>query len=124
MKKIWLLVLLISWLSACTAPQPKQTTSSNDSSGPAAMLLAQAQEQQTLGQQTQAIALAERALRLEPRNGSAWLALAQLHFDGGDLVKAEQFARRSLQFAGGNKALEQACRELINKINMQLKQNS
>lgn len=120
MKKILLFVLLASWLSACTAPQPKQKAPT--SGGPAAMLLAQAQEQQTLGQQAQAIALTERALRLEPRNGSAWLALAQLHFDGGNLVKAEQFARRALQFAGGDESLGQACRELMNKISMQMKQ--
>lgn len=119
MKRIWLLAFVVLWISACTVPQPKQTTSS----GPAATLLAQAQEQASLGEQAQAIALTERALRLEPRNGSAWLALAKLHYSGGDMSKAEQFARRALQFSGGNKPLEQACRELIEKIGMQVKQS-
>ncbi len=49
-----------------------------------------------------AIAQVERTVRIEPRNVYAWHKLATLQLAAGDSNKAEQFARRSNQFATGN----------------------
>ncbi len=121
MKKL-ILVLTIFLLNSCAVQPPQQTQETT--SGPAAELMAQADQQAENGENAQAIALLERAVHIEPRNGYAWLHLAKLHFDSGDLNKAEQFALKATQFAGGDKVLEQECQEFLDKVRLQLKQRS
>ncbi len=115
MKRVWLFVFGVLLVSACSVTPPKQATST----GPAVLLLAEAQKISAAGDHAKAIALIERAVRLEPRNGNAWLELAKLHFSDGDLGKAEQFARRALQFAGTDQALVQQSRALLEQIRLQ-----
>ncbi len=85
-------------------------------SGPTRILLAQAADKERQGNIGEAIVLAERAVRIEPRNAYAWHHLAELYFSNGDLKKAEQFARRSIQLAHGNDSLIERNHELIEKI--------
>jgi len=112
MKRIWLLAVIAVLLNACSFQPPKE----GEPVGPAEILLAQAQEKQAAGESEQALALVERALRLEPRKAEGWLALARLHYEGGDLRRAKQFARRALQFAGADKRLVRESRALLERI--------
>lgn len=112
MKRVWLLAIIAVLLNACSIQPPKE----GEPVGPAEVLLAQAQENVAQGEHDQAIALIERALRLEPRKAEAWLELARVRYETGDLGRAENFARRALQFAGGDQALARASRALLEKI--------
>jgi len=116
MKKVLLLAITLLLVNGCAvqAPQPTRT-------GPGVLLMAQADELAANGEHSQAIALLERAVRIEPRNGHAWLRLARLHVASGDLNKAQQFARRAMQFAGTDKMLKRACQELLDNVSQQLK---
>lgn len=105
-------VILLALLSAACAYTPSQPAGT----GPAAELIAQADTLQQSGDIHGAIARVERAVRLEPRNAHAWHRLATLHFASGDLNKAEQFARRSNQFAAGNRALIDANQQLLEEV--------
>jgi Flp pilus assembly protein TadD len=116
MKRFWLFAVIAVLLNACSFQPPKK----GEPVGPAEILLAQAKEKKAAGETEQAIALIERALRLEPRKAEGWLALARLHYEGGDLHRAEQFARRALQFAGADKKLVQESQELLTKIRKEL----
>jgi len=89
-------------------------------SGPVGVLMVEADQQAAKGDQARAIALLERAVRIEPRNAHAWLRLARLHFSAGDLNKAQQFARRAKQFAGADKTLKRECQALLNKVNSKM----
>jgi len=114
MRKVFLLAITVLLVNACAIQTPKQT-----SGGPAETLIAQADQFVANGDNSQAIALLDRAVRIEPRNGYAWLHLARLHFASGDLNKAEQFARRAMQVAGGDKALLRESQAMIEKIRLQ-----
>jgi Tfp pilus assembly protein PilF len=111
MRNVFLLAIAVLLLNACAvhAPQPS-------SSGPVPVLMAQADQFVVAGDNRQAIALLERAVRIEPRNGHAWLRLARLHLASGESNKAEQFARRAMQFAASDKRLQQECQEFIGKL--------
>lgn len=116
MKRIFLFVVTALLLNACAVQAPLQTQR-----GPVGALMAQADQFSAKGDSRQAIALIERAVRIEPRNGHAWLRLAKLYFESGDLNKAEQFARRAKQFAGADKSLQRQCQQLLEKVRSQLK---
>jgi len=119
MKKILSLVMTVLLLSACAMHSPQLSHG-----GPASVLMAQAGQHAADGDNAQAIALLERAVRIDPRNGHAWLRLARLHFESGDLNKAEQFARRAMQFAGPDKLLKRECQVLLDKVRRNMKKAS
>ena len=98
-------------MSGCsTAPmQP-------EGSAPAQQLFTQADTLQQNGDIKGSIAQVERIVRLEPRNAYAWHRLATLHLANGELNKAEQFARRSNQYAAGNKALIAENQKVIDEV--------
>lgn len=76
-------------------------------SGPAVTSLhRQAMQQARAGEHASAIAVLERALRIEPRNAFVWTALAEQHLASGDRGQAEQVAGRANGFARGNPYLE------------------
>ncbi len=114
MTKVFLFAIVVLLLNACAVHAPQHSHR-----GPVTGLMAQADQQATDGNHSQAIALLERAVRIEPRNGHAWLRLARLHFVSGDLYKAEQFARRATQFSGADKMLQRECQALLEKIRRQ-----
>jgi len=115
MRKMLLLAVTALLVSACAIQPPQSST------GPGGLLMAQADQLSANGEHSQAVALLERALRIDRRNGHAWLRLARLHFAADDLNKAEQFARRAIQFAGADKRLTRACHELLDEISQQQK---
>jgi Flp pilus assembly protein TadD len=112
MKRIRLIAVTLLLLASCSVQPPKQ----DGTGGPAGILLTQADEKAAVGDRAQAIALLERAVRLEPRNGYAWLRLGKLYLAKGDSARAEQFARRALQFAGGDRALAEQSKGLLEEI--------
>jgi tetratricopeptide (TPR) repeat protein len=63
-----------------------------------------------------AIALLERALRIEPRRAELWLDLARIHLFREDPERALQFARKGLQLAAGNEPLTREARALLTQI--------
>ena len=113
MRKYYLPIALALALGACTSTGP---VSEPKASGPSAVLLAQANTLEQAGDVDKSIALVERAVRIEPRNAFAWHRLAKLYFALVEYGKAEQFARRSIQFAAGNKRLIEDNQQLIELI--------
>jgi predicted Zn-dependent protease len=57
------------------------------------------------GKLSTAAASIERALRIEPRNPRLWQELARVRLQQGQLVQAENVAKRSSSFAGSDNAL-------------------
>lgn len=62
----------------------------------AGVLLAQSETLRQNGQLPQAVALMERAIRLEPSRGDLWVQLGRLRFEEGELARAEQYARKGI----------------------------
>lgn len=93
-----------------TLPAPSETSTQTTESGSeetkppqniarknaAGVLLAQSETLRQNGQLPQAVALVERAIRLEPSRGDLWVQLGQLRFEGGELARAEQYARKGI----------------------------
>ncbi len=113
--KIVLVSLIALMLVGCSGMQPGGHYRME---GPTAVLLTQAEEQERAGDYDKAIASVERAVRIEPRNAYAWYRLAQLHFAIDSLAKAEQFARRAIQFAGDQRRLVSDSERLIDAIHL------
>lgn len=108
-------LILITLIATGCSTAPMQPSELN--SGPAAQLISQADMMQQMGDYNNAIALVERAVRIDPRNAYAWHRLANLNLLNSKLDKAEQFALRSNQFAAGNKELLEANQNIINEVN-------
>jgi tetratricopeptide (TPR) repeat protein len=60
-----------------------------------------------------AAAVAERALRISPRDAEMWLRLAEIRYSQGRLGEADGFARRASGFAGTDRELHQRIAELL-----------
>ncbi len=88
------------------------------SSGNAAVssLVAQAQSEAAAGDLERAAATLERALRVAPQDPIPWYELARVRFEQGNLIQAENLARRSLSFAGQSPGLQIHAWELIADI--------
>ncbi len=110
MKISLLLIAALLLLSGCSVTGPQMREQSD---GPARVLLAQAQLAAQAGELNRAIALVERAVRIEPRNPYLWHRLAQLQLRAGNRTKAAQFARRSEQFGDQDPQLRRANRHII-----------
>ncbi len=106
------LLLLIIAVTGCSNVAMKPVSHSSASQ----QLLAQAEAAQQSGDLSGAISHVERAVRIEPRNAYAWHTLATLQLAAGNMNKAEQFARRSNQYAAGNQALIEANQSMMEKI--------
>ena len=73
--------------------EPPANAARNNAAG---TLLAQSETLRQSGQLPQAVALVERAIRLEPRRGDLWVQLGRLRFESGELARAEQYARKGI----------------------------
>ncbi len=109
------LALLVLNIAACSVA-PINSVDKGRSAGPADTLLAQANSKASLGETNQAIAVLERAVRLQPRDANAWLRLAELYLGLGEAHKAEQFARRAKQFSGADKSLLWRIEQVIMQV--------
>lgn len=118
MKNVFLFAVTVFLMSGCAMQAPQQARS-----GPGGVLMTHADQYVAAGEDAQAIALLERMVRIEPRNGHAWLRLAEIHFASGELNKAEQFARRAMQFAGTDKMLLRETQLLLDKVRRQMEQS-
>lgn len=96
--------------------QPAQPAQPAQRSAVSVQLLAQADTLQQSGDLSGAIAQIERAVRIEPRNAYAWHRLATLQLTAGDLNRAEQFARRSNQYAAGDRELIEANQKVMDEV--------
>jgi len=65
-------------------------------------LLARADQAARSGDYDQALALLERAQRIEPRSGEIYLQLARTHQARGDRDQAQAAAERGLLYCSGN----------------------
>lgn len=75
------------------AAAPPKDAASNNAAG---VLLAQSENLRQNGQLPQAVALVERAIRLEPSRGDLWVQLGRLRFEEGELARAEQYAGKGI----------------------------
>ncbi len=62
-------------------------------------LVNQADEQRAAGQLDRAAATLERAIRIVNDDPLPWLRLAEIRFEQGNFIQAENLARRSISFA-------------------------
>ena len=62
-------------------------------------LLEKSVAHQQRGEVPQAIALVERAIRLESNRGDLWIELAHLHYLAGDLMRAKQLSLKGIALA-------------------------
>ncbi len=65
-------------------------------------LLAEARSAREAGRTERALALLERAQRLQPARGSLYLELARTHAAAGDQAQAKAFAERGLLYCRGS----------------------
>lgn len=76
-------------------------------------LLNQSRAHQVAGRYEQAAASIERALRIEPRQGSLWLELGNIRLKEGDFPQAESMGRKALSLSTGDPALKARAEQLI-----------
>lgn len=106
---LWVSLVLSLGLSGCSSlvisPQPTtmeagQATSAATGLSAVDKLIAKGDSQRRQGQYAQAAATLERALRLSPGSGAAYLALARVRLDQQQYREAQQLAHKSLSLAG------------------------
>lgn len=107
------MVMLVLGITACSGLGTAPDNDTGIMSRPSSALLAQANAKAAAGETEAAIAVLERAVRLQPRDGHAWLRLAELYLQQGEYHKAEQFAGRAHQFAGNDRGLQQRADQVI-----------
>ena len=85
--------------------EPTPNAASNNA---ALLLLAQSETLRNEGKGKQAIAMVERAIRLEPSNGDLWVQLGRLNYETNEYARAEQYARRGISLTqAGSDTLKQ-----------------
>lgn len=83
---------------------------------PTATLLAQIDTAFAANEFDRAAALAERALRITPRDAQTWYTLATIQFQQHRYADAQGSAQRALSFAGDNAALVRRINVLLGTI--------
>jgi tetratricopeptide (TPR) repeat protein len=100
MRFFWQLIMLLSLLLML----PMQAVFA-DSRAAVITLLNEAKTFYEQGQNEQAAALLERALRIDPRNPALWHNLAGIRLQQEDWMRAANLAAKSNSFAGDNRWL-------------------
>ena len=95
-----------------TGEAPAPRTGSNASAA-SQSLLTQSRAQRASGDDVQAAASLERALRIDPNNAMLWLELGELHLEAGNTAQAESMARRALTLAGSDRSIESQAERLL-----------
>ncbi len=78
-------------------------------------LIAKGDEQRRRGEYGHAAATLERALRLSPGSGSAYLALSRVRLDQKHYLEAQQLAEKSLSLSGNSSQVKKAALGVISK---------
>lgn len=94
-------------------PATPATVDQPPPSAPVRALLEQGEAARSRGDDEAAVALLQRALRIEPRHPAPWLSLAELDLERGRTTTALQYARKALSLAGGGTALAARARDII-----------
>ena len=81
-------------------------------SATSAQLLSESRRHQDAGNQAQAAASIERALRIDPRQPLLWLELGEIYLAEGDYVQAEAMASRALNLAGPYRGVQDRAEQL------------
>ena len=77
-------------------------------------MLAQARTDRVAGRLDSAESTIERALRIEPNNPLLWIELGEIKLASGDRAQARTMGRRAMSLSGGDAAIENSARRLIN----------
>ena len=85
-----------------TAPQPPARPPQPSTSGAWLPLVKQAEQAARRGDYEQALALLERAQRIDPESGEIYLQLARTHRARGDVDQARATAERGMLFCSGS----------------------
>ncbi len=137
----WLtLVLLTTLLGGCATPgaapgpetrkagsvpsaaQPETSAGPVRSISPAATLIEEAGELESRGAVDEAGSVLERAVRLDPANGEAWLALAHLRAANGDVEGARNLGLRALSVSGDEPETARSARALLKRLERSTRQ--
>ncbi|MDX1693826.1 MAG: tetratricopeptide repeat protein [Ketobacteraceae bacterium] len=107
------------------APQPapmesRQATTAVTGVGAVDKLIARGDEQRRQGDYQQAAATLERALRLSPGSGAAYLALARVRLDQAHYREAQQLAEKSLSLSAESRRAQREAWLVIGKARRQL----
>lgn len=106
--------------AAPTRPLPPAIAQPQVTGSPASALLASVDTAMADGELERAAALAERALRISPRDGYLWYKLASIRFQQERYSDAAGFAQRALSFAGTDRILSDASNTLLGMIKLEL----
>lgn len=98
-----------------SAPPPPRSSAPQPAS-PTTALLTQIDTAVAANDFDRAAALAERALRITPRDAQTWYTLANIQFHQRRYADAQGSAQRALSFAGDNAALARRINVLIGTI--------
>ncbi len=91
-----------------TSPPSQMAVKSNHPAVQA--LIDQSEGERAIGDLDRAAATLERAIRIASNDPVPWLKLAELRFELGNLIQAENLARRSLSFAASGPSARLAWR--------------
>lgn len=103
-----------------TRPLPPSIAQPPMAGSPATALLASVDTALAAGELERAAALAERALRISPRDGYLWYKLASIRYQQERYSDAAGFAQRALSFAGTDRILSDASNTLLGMIKLAL----
>ena len=81
-------------------------------------LLTEAEEAQARHELTLAVAIMERAIRIQPENPLLWNRLAEYKLQQKDFGRAIQFARRSNSFSGSDMQMRESNQRIIELASM------
>jgi len=99
--------------AAPVAPAPPAPTRQYRLGGAASSLVAQAHARAAAGDYPAATATLERALRIEPENPLAWIALGRVQLDAGNAAQADNMGHKALALASGDPNAQASAWRLI-----------
>jgi tetratricopeptide (TPR) repeat protein len=76
-------------------------------------LLEQSRAERAAGNNTQAAASIERALRIDPNNAALWVELGEINLATGNRTQAASMARKALTLTAGDAAVESRAARLL-----------
>jgi cytochrome c-type biogenesis protein CcmH/NrfG len=104
-----------------TAPRSEVPARERPDPGVSLALREQSAAAARAGDLDRAVAILERALRIEPERAELWLGLARLHRRRGDLAGALGFARKARRLAGDDRRLAREADALVAEIEAALR---
>lgn len=119
---VWMLVFVLTGCSGMVvSTAPATIHSDNATTGATGVsavdrLIAKGDAQRRQGHYQQAAATLERALRLSPGSGGAYLALSRVRLDQKNYGEALQLAEKSLSLAGDSKIAQKEAWLVISKV--------